>query len=109
MGLFEKERDLNRPPDRIHLEVDGSFFRQKATELHVRLDQFLLAHLTWRSRTSIQALIKDGFVEVDISTPDHPKGSGETTTEKRPRPQAAPRVPGHGDHPRGIEIARARG
>ncbi len=84
MGLFEKERDLNRPPDRIHLEVDGSFFRQKASELHVRLDQFLLAHLTWRSRTSIQALIKDGFVEVDISTPDHPKGSGETTTEKRP-------------------------
>ncbi|MFT4647660.1 MAG: 23S rRNA pseudouridine1911/1915/1917 synthase [Glaciecola sp.] len=84
MGLFEKERDLNRPPDRIQLEVDGSFFRLKAHELHLRLDQFLLAHLTWRSRTSIQALIRDGFVQVDIATPEHPKGAGELATELRP-------------------------
>jgi 23S rRNA pseudouridine1911/1915/1917 synthase len=84
MGFFEKERDLNRPPDRIQLEVDGSFFRLKASELHLRLDQFLLAHLTWRSRTSIQALIRDGFVEVDGATPEHPRGSGQAATELRP-------------------------
>ncbi|MDF1839746.1 MAG: RluA family pseudouridine synthase [Planctomycetota bacterium] len=84
MGLFEKERDLNRPPDRIHLEVDGSFFRLKANELHLRLDQFLLAHLTWRSRTSIQALVRDGFVQVDHATPEHPKGAGSPQTETRP-------------------------
>ena len=84
MGLFEKERDLNRSPDRIELSVDGSYFRQKTSEVLVRLDQFLLAHLHWRSRTSIQKLIREGHVEVDASTPDHPQGRGTPATETRP-------------------------
>ncbi|MEZ5974024.1 MAG: S4 domain-containing protein [Planctomycetota bacterium] len=83
MGLFEKERDLNRAPDRIVLTVDGSFFQQKNHEVQVRLDQFLLAHLHWRSRTSIQKLIRDGQVLVDAATPDQPQGSGDFTPETR--------------------------
>ncbi|MEZ6003139.1 MAG: RluA family pseudouridine synthase [Planctomycetota bacterium] len=83
MGLFEKERDLNRAPDRIVLTVDGSFFQQKSHEVQVRLDQFLLAHLHWRSRTSIQKLIRDGQVLVDAATPDQPQGSGDFTPETR--------------------------
>lgn len=84
MGLFPKERDLNQPPAELKLQVDGSFFRVKADELSVRLDQFLGAHLKWRSRTSIQELIHDGYVHVDAATPDHPQGSGESQVERRP-------------------------
>ena len=37
MGLFGKERDLNRPPEEVLLEVDGSFFQTRKDELEVRL------------------------------------------------------------------------
>jgi 23S rRNA pseudouridine1911/1915/1917 synthase len=84
MALFEKERDLNRPPEDLILEVDGSYFQAKANELSLRLDQFLAAHLTWRSRSSIRDLVKDGFIELDASTPDQPNGSGTFRPEKRP-------------------------
>lgn len=83
MGFFPKERNLTKPPDRIELVVDGSFFREKASGFQMRLDLFLGAHLTWRSRTSIQALVKDGFVHVDAATPDHPAGNGVWTLERR--------------------------
>tara|TARA_R110002126_G_scaffold83146_1_gene203211 strand:- start:8137 stop:9210 length:1074 start_codon:yes stop_codon:yes gene_type:complete len=84
MAFFEKERDLNRPPEDLILEVDGSFFQAKASEWTLRLDQFLAAHLTWRSRSSVRDLVKDGFVELDASTPDQPLGSGKFVPEKRP-------------------------
>ena len=84
MGFFPKERDLTQPPDRIELVVDGSFFREKAQGFQIRLDQFLGAHFDWRSRNSIQGLVRDGYVYVDAVTPDQPNGSGQTKQEKRP-------------------------
>ncbi len=84
MSLFVKDRDLNVPPDRVELEVSASAYGLKKEEVNLRLDAFLGKHLTWRSRTSIQALIKDGFVLVDLATPDHPQGSGEPKRERRP-------------------------
>ena len=84
MGLFGKERDLNRPPEEVLLEVDGSFFQTRKDELEVRLDHFLGAHLTWRSRSSIQRLIKDRFVYLDPAAPEAPHGRGEWKLETRP-------------------------
>lgn len=83
MGLFGKDRDLTRAPDRVELRVDASALRIKADELVVRLDQFLTQHLNWRSRNSIQALIRDGQVFVDPATPDAPEGTGELKLERR--------------------------
>ena len=84
MGLLPKDRDLNRPPEEVELVVDASDFRVKASSLNLRLDQFLGEFLTWRSRSSIQRLIKDGYVLVDAATPDHPQGTGEARPEARP-------------------------
>jgi 23S rRNA pseudouridine1911/1915/1917 synthase len=84
MGLFPKDRDLTRAPTQVELDVDCSDLRMKASEVDIRLDAFLARYLTWRSRTSIQALIHDGFVLVDASRPDAPRGLGEPVTETRP-------------------------
>lgn len=84
MGLLPKDRDLNQPLEEVRLVVDASDFRVKAESLVLRLDQFLGEHLTWRSRSSIQRLVKDGYVLVDPSTPDHPGGTGEARPERRP-------------------------
>ena len=84
MGLLPKDRDLNQPPDRVELVVDASDFRVKAESLVLRLDQFLGEHVTWRSRSSIQRLIKDGYVLVDAATPEQPGGTGEARAEARP-------------------------
>ena len=84
MGLFGKERDLNRPPEEVLLKVDGSFFQTRKDELEVRLDHFLGAHLTWRSRSSIQRLIKDRFVYLDAAAPEAPQGRGAWQLETRP-------------------------
>lgn len=84
MGLLPKDRDLNRPPEEVELVVDASDFRVKADSLVLRLDQFLGKFLTWRSRSSIQRLIKDGYVLVDAATPDHPHGTGDSQPEARP-------------------------
>lgn len=84
MGLFRKDRDLTQAPSEVELRVEASFFRARADELEMRLDAFLAAHLTWRSRTSIQELVRDGYVLVDPSTPEHPRGSGRATRETRP-------------------------
>lgn len=84
MGLFPKDRDLTVAPKEVELRVDASFFRARAEDLEMRLDAFLAAHLTWRSRTSIQELIKDGYVLIDPSTLDQPRGSGKATLERKP-------------------------
>ena len=84
MKLFPKNRDLSRPETSVELRVRGSDLQLPEDEVHIRLDAFLQRFLTWRSRTSIQALIKDGFVSVDPSDPGHPHGTGELAVERRP-------------------------
>jgi RluA family pseudouridine synthase len=84
MRLFPRDRDLSQPLERIELRVRASDFGLTVEELELRLDQFLARHMTWRSRTSVQNLIKDGAVLVDAATPDHPEGSGEAAVETRP-------------------------
>ena len=84
MGLLPKDRDLTAPPEEVELVVDASDFRTKVSELVVRLDQFLGEHIHWRSCSSLQKLVRDGYVYVDGSTPDHPHGTGERVLERRP-------------------------
>jgi 23S rRNA pseudouridine1911/1915/1917 synthase len=84
MGLYPKHRDLTKPPTEVELRVDCSGLRMRAEDVNIRLDAFLVEYLTWRSRSSIQALIHDGYVLVDPSTPDHPRGRGELSVEMRP-------------------------
>jgi 23S rRNA pseudouridine1911/1915/1917 synthase len=84
MGLLPKDRDLNHPLEEVRLVVNASDFRVKAATLELRLDVFLAEHLTWRSRNSIQRLVRDGYVYLDPATPEHPSGSGRTQRETRP-------------------------
>lgn len=84
MGIFGKERDLNEAPRQVELRVDCSSLRMKREEVDIRLDAFLAHHLDWRSRSSLQQLIRDGYVLVDASTPDRPEGRGELAPERRP-------------------------
>jgi 23S rRNA pseudouridine1911/1915/1917 synthase len=84
MGLFPKDRDLTQSPKEVELRVDASDLRQRAEAVELRLDAFLVLHLTWRSRNSIQELIKGGQVLVDASTPDRPRGNGVAEVERRP-------------------------
>ncbi|MDZ4773611.1 MAG: RluA family pseudouridine synthase [Planctomycetota bacterium] len=84
MGIFKKDRDLTQAPKEVELRVDASFFRMRAEELEMRLDAFLAAHLTWRSRASIQELIKDGYVLIDPSTLAEPRASGTAVVERKP-------------------------
>lgn len=84
MRLFPRDRDLSQPLERIELRVRASDWGLTVEELELRLDQFLARHMAWRSRTSVQGLIKDGSVSVDASTPEHPEGTGELAVETRP-------------------------
>jgi 23S rRNA pseudouridine1911/1915/1917 synthase len=84
MRFLPKHRDLSKTLEKIELVVRASDFRSPVDELVVRLDRFLGEHLKWRSRTSIQELVHDGYVWVDASTPDRPEGSGEAKPETRP-------------------------
>lgn len=84
MRLFPKDRDLSKPLTEVELVVRASDFGLTVEATELRIDHFLARHLAWRSRTSIQALVKDGFVRVDASTPDHPRGTGELVLERRP-------------------------
>jgi len=56
----------------------------KVEDVNLRLDNFLQQHIAWRSRSSIQRLIKDGWLYIDAATPDHPRGCGDLTQESRP-------------------------
>jgi 23S rRNA pseudouridine1911/1915/1917 synthase len=84
MGLFGRERDLNKVPSQVDLVVDASSWQRPHDGFEVRLDSFLVRHLSWRSRTSIQELIRSGHVLIDPSRPDHPRGTGTATEERRP-------------------------
>jgi 23S rRNA pseudouridine1911/1915/1917 synthase len=84
MRLFKKDRDLNASVEEVVLTVDASALRMVASEVHVRLDVFLATRITWRSRSAIQNLIRDGLVRVDPATPEHPSGSGDPQLERRP-------------------------
>ena len=84
MGIFEKDRDLTSAPEEARLVVDASTFRVKARGFSMRLDHFLSHHLKWRSRSSVQALVRGGYVELDLARPDAPEGTGERRVERRP-------------------------
>lgn len=84
MRLFPKDRDLSESPDHVELVVRASDLNLPIEEVHVRLDAFLAKFLHWRSRTSIQELIRDGFVAIDPSDPANPNGTGVLFVEKRP-------------------------
>lgn len=84
MGIFGKERDLSQAPREVQLEVDASAWGRPHAGFDIRVDSFLGKHLKWRSRTSIQELVKSGHVLVDPSTPDKPRGSGVLAVETRP-------------------------
>lgn len=84
MGLFPTDRDLNRPPEQVELLVTASSLGLKSEDVNIRLDAFLTKHLKWRSRSSIQRLIKEGWTQVDASRPHKPRGTGETVEERRP-------------------------
>ncbi len=84
MRFFPRDRDLSRPVESVELPVRASDFGLRPDELELRLDHFLARRMEWRSRTSIQDLIKDGFVAVEGATPDHPRGTGKLATELRP-------------------------
>ena len=82
MGLFPKDRNLAAPPDRVELDVRASDFQLRHADLEIRLDVFLRHHLSWRSRTSIQRLIRDGYVRVARTLPERAE-RGTPTTERR--------------------------
>lgn len=84
MGIFEKDRDLTEAPTDVRFAVDASSFRVKERGFAMRLDKFLSHHLKWRSRSSVQTLVKDGYVSVDGARPDAPEGTGHPKVETRP-------------------------
>lgn len=84
MGIFEKDRDLTEAPADVRFVVDASTFRVKARGFAMRLDLFLSHHLKWRSRSSVQTLVKDGYVSVDAARPEAPEGTGALRVETRP-------------------------
>ncbi|MEZ5977667.1 MAG: RluA family pseudouridine synthase [Planctomycetota bacterium] len=84
MRLFPKDRDLSAPAERVELTVRGSDLQLPHEDVHVRLDAFLQHFLHWRSRTSIQQLIKEGFVSVALAEPGLREARGELVVERRP-------------------------
>ncbi|MDP6538953.1 MAG: RluA family pseudouridine synthase [Planctomycetota bacterium] len=84
MGLFPSDRDLTRPPERVELRVDATAVGARIEGFEERLDLFLARRLPWRSRASVQRLIKDGWISIDPNTPESPEGSGAFATETRP-------------------------
>ncbi|MAF64919.1 MAG: RNA pseudouridine synthase [Planctomycetes bacterium] len=84
MGLFPSDRDLTRPPERVELLIDASAVGARIEGFEERLDLFLARRLHWRSRASVQRLIKDGWVRIDASTPESPAGTGAFERETRP-------------------------
>jgi 23S rRNA pseudouridine1911/1915/1917 synthase len=83
MKPFPKERDLSKTLEKVELEVRASDLRMRAELVEIRLDRFLALHLGWRSRASIQTLIRDGYVYVAAIAPDRPREPGELVQERR--------------------------
>lgn len=83
MRLLPKDRDLSKPLEQVELVVRASDLRMRAEAVEVRLDRFLALHMPWRSRNSIQNLIAEGYVYVDFTTPDKPRGVGELAPERK--------------------------
>ena len=69
MGLFPTDRNLARAPEQVELLVRASDFQKTPADVQIRLDAFLTLRLSWRSRTSVQRLIQDGFVLVAPAAP----------------------------------------
>ena len=84
MGIYEKNRDLNQVHREVALVVDAQHFREPVRGFSMRLDQFLAARIDWRSRSSVQSLVRDGYVWVDLARPEAPEGSGTRKRETRP-------------------------
>jgi 23S rRNA pseudouridine1911/1915/1917 synthase len=85
MSLFPKDRDLATSLETVELTVRASDYGLRLDDVDFRLDSFLAHHLHWRSRTSIQRLIRDGSVLVHVPTPDRAPGEqgGEPVRETR--------------------------
>ena len=84
MRLFPKDRDLSQPVEKVDLTVRGSDLQMPYDEVHVRLDAFLQRFLTWRSRTAIQRLIREGFVSILAAEPGARLPKGDPVVETRP-------------------------
>lgn len=90
MALFPKNRNLAETLDRVELEVRASDFGMRGEDVAMRLDSFLCHHLAWRSRASIQKLIKDGYVLVAASRPDDAPPGHRARVANRPPPLLPP-------------------
>lgn len=90
MALFPKNRNLSETLDRVELEVRASDFGMKGEDVAMRLDAFLCHHLTWRSRASLQKLIKDGYVLVAASRPESAPHGHRSRSAHRPPPMLPP-------------------
>lgn len=84
MSLFPKDRDLSKSVEHVELVVRASDFRCAVEELELRLDAFLAHHLDWRSRSSIQQLIRDEHVLVSAPGPEQRPEDAPFVVEKRP-------------------------
>jgi len=84
MGLFQKNRDLTQAQHEVALVIDAQHFREPIRGFVMRLDQFLTARLDWRSRSSVQELVREGYVSVDVARPEAPEGTGQRKLERRP-------------------------
>lgn len=90
MALFPKHRNLNETLDRVELEVRASDFGMRGEDVALRLDSFLCHHLSWRSRASIQKLVKDGYVLVAASRPEAAPPGHRARAANRPPPLLPP-------------------
>ncbi|MDP6837871.1 MAG: RluA family pseudouridine synthase [Planctomycetota bacterium] len=83
MGLLPKNRDLSRPLERLEIPVDASNLQLRVEEVNMRLDLFLQHHLSWKSRSAIQNLVRAG--QVRVSEPAGQRESAEAAAvELRP-------------------------
>ena len=83
MGLFPTDRNLARAPEQVELLVRASDFQKTPADVLIRLDAFLTLRLSWRSRTSVQRLIQDGFVLVAPAAPGLEPAEEPPVVERR--------------------------
>jgi 23S rRNA pseudouridine1911/1915/1917 synthase len=83
MGLFPRDRNLSRPLEQVELAVHANDFRTAPEDVQIRLDAFLKLRLPWRSRTSVQRLIDDGYVLVAPAAPGYAPSEEAPRVERR--------------------------